>query len=648
GIRLAIGARESQVLAQFLVEAATLSTVGGIVGIVIGLLLAFAVAGFLGVPFIVDPLVILMAFGFSALVGVGFGYFPARGAARLDPIAPLAPGRRARERPAERVVEHEREVRPGAVAAERVEEAHPAHPDAPPRRHAGRERPLLGELAHVELMEERPAARAAAGARRARERRHERRPGLGRGAALREADERRRRRLDRGDLRVGAHAPEPGGERVVPGEPARGGGERLAPVAPGRLGRGLLGGLVGVDPGRPGEERRVRAEGLLHGLRRVGRGGLGLRELRLRGRVIAAVEAHARARRGERDLVDAEALGLRQERERGHQVLVHGTARGAAGAGGLVEEARVPEARVRRVDREAAEARDGRAGDVEVLLPVGRRDGGVRAREGLEHQHLSDRPGVLLHVLVEPRGELDRRRGVGEEQRGGGVVGALVDVEGAEDVAERGLPALPQVVGDGRLDVQEEVDDVVAGEVARREARGGGEEGAVHVGDLLELLRPLRREPLPGAVEVAQAVAELVAEDDREEALVVEVAVAQELEERVRHVEARGAGRRAHRGVGRERRAGDARGRGDDGELRREEARRVERAVQPVEDGLRGLDERVGRRRGRQGEAGGAGGAAEVEGAGPARRRGDGEEGGDGERQGDGGAAAAHGGGVSV
>jgi len=89
GIRLAIGARESQVLMQFLVEATVLSAIGGFIGIVLGLALAAAGAGFLGVPFVPDPLVVLLAFGFSGLVGIGFGYFPARGAARLDPIEAL-------------------------------------------------------------------------------------------------------------------------------------------------------------------------------------------------------------------------------------------------------------------------------------------------------------------------------------------------------------------------------------------------------------------------------------------------------------------------------------------------------------------------------------------------------------------------------
>jgi putative ABC transport system permease protein len=89
GIRLAIGARETQVLAQFLVEAVALSTLGGIAGIVLGLGLSMGAAKLLGVPFVLDGAAIALAFGFSAVVGVGFGYFPAHSAARLNPIEAL-------------------------------------------------------------------------------------------------------------------------------------------------------------------------------------------------------------------------------------------------------------------------------------------------------------------------------------------------------------------------------------------------------------------------------------------------------------------------------------------------------------------------------------------------------------------------------
>jgi putative ABC transport system permease protein len=89
GIRLAIGALEREVLTQFLVEAVVLSSVGGVVGIVIGLAAAVAGTRALGVPFVLQPGIVVLAFSFSAAVGVVFGFFPARQAARLDPIEAL-------------------------------------------------------------------------------------------------------------------------------------------------------------------------------------------------------------------------------------------------------------------------------------------------------------------------------------------------------------------------------------------------------------------------------------------------------------------------------------------------------------------------------------------------------------------------------
>jgi putative ABC transport system permease protein len=89
GIRLAIGALERQVLTQFLVEAVMLSIFGGVSGIVAGLALAYGVVSFLGVPFVASPTIILLAFAFSAAIGMVFGYFPARRAAQLNPIEAL-------------------------------------------------------------------------------------------------------------------------------------------------------------------------------------------------------------------------------------------------------------------------------------------------------------------------------------------------------------------------------------------------------------------------------------------------------------------------------------------------------------------------------------------------------------------------------
>ena len=89
GIRLAIGALEREVLTQFLVEAVVLSSVGGIVGILIGLAAAAAGTHAIGAPFVFKPGIVVLAFVFSAAVGVVFGFFPARQAARLDPIEAL-------------------------------------------------------------------------------------------------------------------------------------------------------------------------------------------------------------------------------------------------------------------------------------------------------------------------------------------------------------------------------------------------------------------------------------------------------------------------------------------------------------------------------------------------------------------------------
>jgi putative ABC transport system permease protein len=89
GIRLAIGALEREVLLQFLVEAVVLSSLGGLLGITLALGGSFALTRFLGVPFVLDGGIILLAFLFSAAVGVIFGYFPARKAARLNPIEAL-------------------------------------------------------------------------------------------------------------------------------------------------------------------------------------------------------------------------------------------------------------------------------------------------------------------------------------------------------------------------------------------------------------------------------------------------------------------------------------------------------------------------------------------------------------------------------
>jgi putative ABC transport system permease protein len=89
GIRLAIGAMQGEVLMQFLIEAIVLSTWGGIIGVFLGLGIGYVAVGAFELPYIINTQIILIAFGFSTLIGVVFGYFPARKAARLNPIDAL-------------------------------------------------------------------------------------------------------------------------------------------------------------------------------------------------------------------------------------------------------------------------------------------------------------------------------------------------------------------------------------------------------------------------------------------------------------------------------------------------------------------------------------------------------------------------------
>ena len=86
GIRLAIGALEREVLLQFLIEALMLGCMGGALGVLAALGVSKALAVYMGVPFIFSPGINLLAFTVSALTGVVFGFFPARRAAKLDPI----------------------------------------------------------------------------------------------------------------------------------------------------------------------------------------------------------------------------------------------------------------------------------------------------------------------------------------------------------------------------------------------------------------------------------------------------------------------------------------------------------------------------------------------------------------------------------
>jgi len=89
GIRLAIGAVANEVLLQFLVEAIVLSCLGGLMGLALALVASLAISPLMNVPFLFDVKINLFAFGFSAAIGVVFGYFPARRAAALNPIDAL-------------------------------------------------------------------------------------------------------------------------------------------------------------------------------------------------------------------------------------------------------------------------------------------------------------------------------------------------------------------------------------------------------------------------------------------------------------------------------------------------------------------------------------------------------------------------------
>jgi putative ABC transport system permease protein len=89
GIRMAIGARGRDVLLQFLVEAATLAVIGGILGIILGAASTIVVSRLAGWSTLISPASVLVSFAFAALIGVFFGFYPARQAAKLDPIVAL-------------------------------------------------------------------------------------------------------------------------------------------------------------------------------------------------------------------------------------------------------------------------------------------------------------------------------------------------------------------------------------------------------------------------------------------------------------------------------------------------------------------------------------------------------------------------------
>ncbi len=89
GLRMAVGARTRDILGQFLVEAVTLSLIGGLVGVALGMGASFAIGNFLGWRVLLSPEAVGLAVGFAFVIGVFFGFYPARKAARLNPVEAL-------------------------------------------------------------------------------------------------------------------------------------------------------------------------------------------------------------------------------------------------------------------------------------------------------------------------------------------------------------------------------------------------------------------------------------------------------------------------------------------------------------------------------------------------------------------------------
>ena len=89
GLRMAIGARKKDIQNQFLIEAVTLSLIGGLIGIAVGLAGSIGISNLGDWPTVIRPESVVLAFGFAAVVGIFFGFYPARKASRLDPIEAL-------------------------------------------------------------------------------------------------------------------------------------------------------------------------------------------------------------------------------------------------------------------------------------------------------------------------------------------------------------------------------------------------------------------------------------------------------------------------------------------------------------------------------------------------------------------------------
>ena len=89
GIRKALGAQEDKILAQFILEAATLSLLGGLLGILLGMAGSAGLSHVFGWKTVISPSAVALSFGLSLAIGLFFGVYPARKASRLDPITAL-------------------------------------------------------------------------------------------------------------------------------------------------------------------------------------------------------------------------------------------------------------------------------------------------------------------------------------------------------------------------------------------------------------------------------------------------------------------------------------------------------------------------------------------------------------------------------
>ena len=89
GLRMAIGAQNRDIMLQFLSESVILSLIGGVIGIILGLILSYALSHILSWPYVVSQTAIMVSFLVCAATGIFFGWYPAKKAANMDPIAAL-------------------------------------------------------------------------------------------------------------------------------------------------------------------------------------------------------------------------------------------------------------------------------------------------------------------------------------------------------------------------------------------------------------------------------------------------------------------------------------------------------------------------------------------------------------------------------